>query len=262
MNKDPLYGGMTQAECAAGCVAEPTCFAYNHGPWCSVFGKDVHLTPDSEVPAGARTGWVGNPYTYDEDNYGSLMAIDGSSLIANSGDQTLKGNSGPWKAGDQVLTVDTTKDNPEYICVEMADDHPRNKQRDTWGSGPQQAAIAAKDAEIATMDAAVAANDADIATKDAAIATKDATIAANDATIAANNVDIAARDATIAAAPDEGVEDGAAAGIAVATFLAGLLIGTIIISIILCPAARQQKAAVTKSTTAGVKVVQVGQVGI
>ena len=31
MNKDPLYGGMTQAECAAGCVAEPTCFAYHHG---------------------------------------------------------------------------------------------------------------------------------------------------------------------------------------------------------------------------------------
>ena len=31
MNKDPLYGGMTQAECAAACVAEPTCFAYHHG---------------------------------------------------------------------------------------------------------------------------------------------------------------------------------------------------------------------------------------
>ena len=156
------------------------------------------------------------------------MAIDGSSLVANSGDQTLKGNSGPWKAGDQVLTVDTTKDNPEYICVEMADDHPAAIQR------------------------------AAIATKDAAIATKDATIAAKDA-------DIAAKDATIAAAPeakDEGVEAGAAAGIAVATFLAGLLIGTIIISMILCPAARQQKAAVTKSTTAGVKVEQVGQVGI
>ena len=188
------------------------------------------------------------------------MAIDGSSLVANSGDQTLKGNSGPWKAGDQVLTVDTTKDNPEYICVEMADDHPAAIQR---------AAIATKDAAIATKDATIANNTADIATKDAtivtkdaAITTKDATIAANDATIAANNVDIAARDATIAAAPDEGVEDGAAAGIAVATFLAGLLIGTIIISIILCPAARQQKAAVTKSTTAGVKVVQVGQVGI
>ena len=31
MNKDPIYGGMTQAECAAACVAEPTCFAYHHG---------------------------------------------------------------------------------------------------------------------------------------------------------------------------------------------------------------------------------------
>ena len=51
------------------------------------------------------------------------MAIDGSSLIANSGDQTLKGNSGPWKMGDQVLSIDTTKENIEYICVEMADDH-------------------------------------------------------------------------------------------------------------------------------------------
>merc|ERR1711865_662386 len=150
-----------------GCVAEPTCFAYHHGPWCSVFGKDVHLTPDSEVPAGASTGWVGNPYTYDEDNDGSLMAIDGSSLVANSGDQTLKGNSGPWKAGDQVLTVDTTKENPEYICVEMADDHPAAKQR---------AAIATKDAAIATKDATIAANTADIATKDTAIATKDAAI--------------------------------------------------------------------------------------
>ena len=95
------------------------------------------------------------------------MAIDGSSLIANSGDQTLKGNSGPWKAGDQVLTVDTTKDNPEYICVEMADDHPAAIQR---------AAIATKDAAIATKDATIAANTAAIATKDTAIATKDAAI--------------------------------------------------------------------------------------
>ena len=95
------------------------------------------------------------------------MAIDGSSLVANSGDQTLKGNSGPWKAGDQVLTVDTTKDNPEYICVEMADDHPAAIQR---------AAIATKDAAIATKDATIAANTAAIATKDTAIATKDAAI--------------------------------------------------------------------------------------
>jgi hypothetical protein len=221
MNKDPLYGGMTQAECAAACVAEPTCFAYHHGPWCSVFGEDIHLTPDSEVLAGYGTGWGGNPYYYEEANDGSLKANDGSSLIANSGDQALKGNSGPWMAGDQVLSIDSTKENIEYICVEMADDHPVAIQR--------------------------------------------ATIAANEATIAANVVDIAAKDATIAAAPeanDKGVEEGAAAGIAVATFLAGLLIGTIIISMILCPAARQQKAAVTKSTAAGVKVEQVSQVGI
>ena len=57
------------------------------------------------------------------------MAIDGSSLVANSGDQTLKGNSGPWTAGDQVLSIDSTKSNVEYICVEMADDHPVAKQR-------------------------------------------------------------------------------------------------------------------------------------
>jgi len=167
MNKDPLYGGMTQAECAAGCVAEPTCFAYHHGPWCSVFGKDVHLTPDSEVPAGYGTGWGGNPYTYDETNDGSLKAIDGSSLIANSGDQTLKGNSGPWMAGDQVLSIDSTKSNVEYICVEMADDHPVAIQRAT---------LATKDAAIATKDATIAANTADIAAKDAAIATKDQAI--------------------------------------------------------------------------------------
>jgi len=129
MNKDPLYGGMTQAECAAACVAEPTCFAYHHGPWCSVFGKDVHLTPDSEVPAGYGTGWGGNPYSYAETNDGSLMANDGSSLVANSGDQTLKGNSGPWMMGDQILSIDSTKANVEYICVEMADDHPVAKQR-------------------------------------------------------------------------------------------------------------------------------------
>jgi hypothetical protein len=249
MNKDPLYGGMTQAECAAACVAEPTCFAYHHGPWCSVFGEDIHLTPDSEVLAGYGTGWGGNPYYYEEANDGSLKANDGSSLIANSGDQALKGNSGPWMAGDQVLSIDSTKENIEYICVEMADDHP----------------VAIQRATIAANEATIAANVVDIATKDAAIVTKDATIAANEATIAANVVDIAAKDATIAAAPeakDEGVEDGAAAGIAIATFLAGLLIGTIIISMILCPAARQQKAAVTKSTAAGVKVEQVGQVGI
>merc|ERR1711865_70200 len=80
-------------------------------------------------------------YTYDEDNDGSLLANDGSSLVANSGDQTLKGNSGPWKMGDQVLSIDSTKSNVEYICVEMADNHPVAKQR---------AAIATKDAAIAT----------------------------------------------------------------------------------------------------------------
>ena len=50
-------------------------------------------------------------------------------MVANSGDQTLKGNSGPWMAGDQVLSIDSTKSNVEYICVEMADDHPVAKQR-------------------------------------------------------------------------------------------------------------------------------------
>ena len=57
------------------------------------------------------------------------MANDGSSLVANSGDQTLKGNSGPWMMGDQILSIDSTKANVEYICVEMADDHPVAKQR-------------------------------------------------------------------------------------------------------------------------------------
>merc|ERR1712086_96534 len=103
----------------------------------------------SEVPAGYGTGWGGNPYTYDETNDGSLKAIDGSSLIANSGDQTLKGNSGPWMAGDQVLSIDSTKSNVEYICVEMADDHPVAIQRAT---------LATKDAAIATKDATIAAN--------------------------------------------------------------------------------------------------------
>ena len=87
--------------------------------------------------------------------------------MANSGDQTLKGNSGPWKMGDQVLSIDSTKSNVEYICVEMADNHPVAIQR---------AAIATKDAAIATKDATIAANTADIATKDTAIATKDAAI--------------------------------------------------------------------------------------
>merc|ERR1719162_618107 len=183
MNKDPLYSGMTQAECAAGCVAEPTCFAYHHGPWCSVFGKDVHLTPDSEVPAGDRTGWFGNPYTYDETNDGSLMAIDGSSLVANSGDQTLKGNSGPWMAGDQVLSIDSTKENIEYICVEMADDHPAAIQRAAIKT--KDLAIKTKDDAIKTKDDAIAAKTADIVAKDAPIATKDAAIATKDATIAA-----------------------------------------------------------------------------
>merc|ERR1740133_333226 len=198
MNKDPLYGGMTQAECAAGGVAEPPCFAYNHGPWCSVFGRDLHLTPDSEVPAGYATGWGGNPYTYDETNDGSLMAIDGSSLVSNSGDQTLKGNSGPWTAGDQVLFIDSTKENIEYICVEMADDHPAAKKRAAIKT--KDLAIATKDAAIATNDDTIAAKTADIVAKDATIATKDAAIATKDADIAANNVDIAAKDATIAAA--------------------------------------------------------------
>ena len=175
--------------------------------------------------------------------------------------------------GDQVLSIDSTKANVEYICVEMADNHPRNTQRATWGSAPQQAAIAAKNAEIATKNAAVDANAvtfvahaADIATKDATIATNTADIATKDATIATKDADIAAKDATIAkkdtalaAGPTakDGVEDGAVAGIAVATFIGGLLVGAIIISMILCPAARQQKAAITKSTTAGVKVEQV-----
>ena len=156
--------------------------------------------------------------------------------MANSGDQTLKGNSGPWMAGDQVLSIDSTKSNVEYICVEMADDHPVAIQR---------AAIATKDAAIATKDATIAANTADIAAKDA--------------TIAANAADVVTADAALASAKDknDGVEDGAVAGIAVATFIGGLLVGAIIISMILCPAARQQKAAITKSTTAGVKVEQV-----
>ena len=205
------------------------------GPWCSVFGKDIHLTPDSEVVDGYGTGWGGNPYFYAEDNDGSLLANDGSSLVANSGDQILKGNSGPWMAGDQILTIDTTKENLEYICVEMADDHPAAKMR----------------ADIATKDATIATKIADIATKDAAIATKD--------------TEIADKNIEIAAAPkakDDGIEDGAAAGIGVGCFLGGLLVGAIIISMILCPAARQQNAAVTKSTTPGVKVEQLNQVGI
>merc|ERR1740130_2182482 len=157
-------------------------------------------------------------------------------------------------------------ENIEYICVEMADDHPAAIQR---------AAIKTKDLAIATKDDTIAAKTDDLLTKDAAIktkdlviATKDDAIAAKDADIAANNVDIAAKDATIAAAKEsnikgeDDVESGAAVGIAVATFFAGLLIGTIIISMILCPAARQQKAAITKSTTSGVKVEQVGQVGV
>merc|ERR1711865_770289 len=104
--------------------------------------------------------------------------------------QALKGNSGPWTAGDQVLSIDSTKENIEYICVEMADDHPRNKQRETWGSGPQQAAIAANKTNADPF----AANADTFAEKDAAIKTKDDDIAANTA-------DIAAKDATIAAAP-------------------------------------------------------------
>merc|ERR1740130_2579510 len=150
-------------------------------------------------------------------------------------------------------------ENIEYICVEMADDHPAAIQR---------AAIKTKDLAIATKDDTIAAKTDDLLTKDAAIKTKDVAIATKDADIAANNVDIAAKDATIAAAKEsnikgeDDVESGAAVGIAVATFFAGLLIGTIIISMILCPAARQQKAAITKSTTSGVKVEQVGQVGV
>ena len=31
--------------------------------------------------------------------------------------------------GDQILSIDSTKANVEYICVEMADDHPVAKQR-------------------------------------------------------------------------------------------------------------------------------------
>jgi hypothetical protein len=226
------------------------------GPWCSVFGKDIHLTPDSEVVDGYGTGWGGNPYFYAEDNDGSLLANDGSSLVANSGDQILKGNSGPWMAGDQILTIDTTKENLEYICVEMADDHPAAKMR---------ADIATKDATIATKIADIATKDAAIATKDATIATKIADIATKDAAIATKDTEIADKNIEIAAAPkakDDGIEDGAAAGIGVGCFLGGLLVGAIIISMILCPAARQQNAAVTKSTTPGVKVEQLNQVGI
>ena len=247
------------------------------GPWCSVFGKDIHLTPDSEVVDGYGTGWGGNPYFYAEDNDGSLLANDGSSLVANSGDQILKGNSGPWMAGDQILTIDTTKENLEYICVEMADDHPAAKMRADIAT--KDATIATKIADIATKDAAIATKDATIATKIADIATKDAAIATKDATIATKIADIATKDAAIAtkdteiadknieiaAAPkakDDGIEDGAAAGIGVGCFLGGLLVGAIIISMILCPAARQQNAAVTKSTTPGVKVEQLNQVGI
>ena len=152
--------------------------------------------------------------------------------------------------GDQVLSIDSTKSNVEYICVEMADNHPVAIQR---------AAIATKDAAIATKDAAITTKDADITAKDATIATNTADIATKDATIAANAADVVTADAALASAKDknDGVEAGAVAGIAVATFIGGLLVGAIIISVILCPAARQQKAAITKSTTAGVKVEQV-----
>ena len=173
--------------------------------------------------------------------------------------------------GDQVLSIDSTKSNVEYICVEMADNHPVAIQRAAIAT--KDAAIATKDADITAKDATIATNTADIAAKDATIAANAADIAAKDATIAANAADIATKDATIAAnaadvvtadaalasAKDknDGVEAGAVAGIAVATFIGGLLVGAIIISMILCPAARQQKAAITKSTTAGVKVEQV-----
>ena len=78
------YGsGLTQAECAAACVAEPTCFGYHHGPWCSVFGRDIHLTPNSQ----GSTGW------------GPGLSEDGN--------------------GNQVLSIGGTRANVEYICVEM-----------------------------------------------------------------------------------------------------------------------------------------------
>ena len=159
--------------------------------------------------------------------------------------------------GDQVLSIDSTKSNVEYICVEMADNHPVAIQRAAIAT--KDAAIATKDADITAKDATIATNTADIAAKDATIAANAADIAAKDATIAANAADVVTADAALASAKDknDGVEAGAVAGIAVATFIGGLLVGAIIISMILCPAARQQKAAITKSTTAGVKVEQV-----
>ena len=92
---------MTQAECAAACVAEPTCVGYHHGAWCSIFGRDVHLTPNSQGVRSDKEGgfirWGPNVYPQENANGDSYFPLNGT----------------------QITTIDTTKPNIEYICVRM-----------------------------------------------------------------------------------------------------------------------------------------------
>ena len=44
-NKD----SQTQQQCAEKCLSHPTCTGYHHGPYCSIFGPDIHLEEDGEV---------------------------------------------------------------------------------------------------------------------------------------------------------------------------------------------------------------------
>ena len=84
---------MTQFECAAACVAEPNCIGYHHGPWCAIFGKDIHLTPNSQGVRGEYpAGWGADYHTYPQTDANDPLS------------------------GTQVLTIDATKPNIQCAC--------------------------------------------------------------------------------------------------------------------------------------------------
>ena len=72
-----------------------------HGAWCSIFGRDVHLTPNSQGVRSDKEGgfirWGPNVYPQENANGDSYFPLNGT----------------------QITTIDTTKPNIEYICVRM-----------------------------------------------------------------------------------------------------------------------------------------------
>ena len=58
-------------------ISEPTCVAYHSGGWCSIFGRDVHLTPNSQgVRSDKEGGFIPwGPNVYPQENANGIARV-------------------------------------------------------------------------------------------------------------------------------------------------------------------------------------------